>query len=28
VLRLDLNTHWVIAESLGIIKPVVDRPQP
>ena len=28
VLRLDLNTHWVISESLGIVKPVVDRPQP
>ena len=28
VLRLDLNTHWVIAESLTVLKPVVDRPQP
>lgn len=28
VLRLDLNTHWVVAESLSVLKPVVDRPQP
>ena len=26
VLRLDLNTHWLLAESPYIVKPVVDRP--
>jgi len=28
VLRLDLNSHWVVAESLTILKQVIDRPQP
>jgi len=28
VLRLDLNTHWVLAADLTIPQPVVDRPQP
>ncbi|MCV2421275.1 M56 family metallopeptidase [Paucibacter sp. DJ2R-2] len=28
VLRLDINSHWVVAESLTILKQVIDRPQP